>query len=94
MKEIQNHTEKEFKKLVEDICSANTRNELEHIALVRLFCRLTQHPDGSDLIYYPDDEADASPERISRPCKNAVFRQPTIHRSRSAHPARPELTIK
>ncbi|MEQ5834944.1 hypothetical protein [Marinobacter sp. NFXS9] len=33
-------------------------------------------------------------ELISRPCKNAVFRQPAIYRSLPIHPATPGLTIK
>lgn len=67
---IEEYTEAEFKKLVQDICSVNVASEDEHTQLVRLFCRLTQHPDGSDLIYYPDDEADATPERITEIVKN------------------------
>lgn len=59
---IEEYTEADFKKLVQDICSVNAKNEEEHTQLVRLFCRLTQHPEGSDLIYYPDNEADATPE--------------------------------
>ena len=67
---IEEYTEADFKKLVQDICSVNAKNEEEHTQLVRLFCRLTQHPEGSDLIYYPDNEANAAPERITEIVKN------------------------
>lgn len=71
MKEnIEDYTEAEFTKLVQDICSVNAKTEEEHTQLVRLFCRLTQHPDGTDLIYYPDDDADSSPERITEIVKS------------------------
>lgn len=33
---------------------------LEHFELI------TEHPDGSDLIYYPEKEEDATPENIVR----------------------------
>ncbi|WP_422836636.1 bacteriocin immunity protein [Aliivibrio salmonicida] len=29
------------------------------------FEKLTQHPDGSDLIFYPENLGDDSPERIT-----------------------------
>ncbi|ASA58015.1 bacteriocin immunity protein [Vibrio gazogenes] len=61
---IEEYTETEFLKLVQDIISVKAGNEETHTKMVRMFCKLTEHPDGSDLIYYPDDPADATPERI------------------------------
>ncbi|MDA6953361.1 bacteriocin immunity protein, partial [Escherichia coli] len=37
--------------------------------LVREFERLTEHPDGSDLIYYPRDDREDSPEGIVKEIK-------------------------
>ncbi|WP_016676051.1 bacteriocin immunity protein, partial [Yersinia pestis] len=35
-----------------------------HSSWVRHFTKITEHPSGSDLIYYPEDGADDSPEGI------------------------------
>ena len=61
---ISEYTESEFLKLVTDICQVNTFNEDEHSRLVAHFCDVVEHPDCSDLIYYPDNEMDSTPERI------------------------------
>ncbi len=36
---------------------------------MREFERLTEHPDGSDLIYYPRDDREDSPEGIVKEIK-------------------------
>ncbi|MGF1723123.1 bacteriocin immunity protein [Photobacterium nomapromontoriensis] len=61
---ISEHTESEFLKLVTNICQVNVSDEKEHSNLVFHFCQLVEHPDGSDLIYYPEKEEDGTPERI------------------------------
>lgn len=66
---ISDYTEKEFLKLVKDICEVNCSSEDEHLALVGKFRSLAEHPSGSDLIFYPEDGADESPEGITRTVK-------------------------
>ncbi|SIO96728.1 bacteriocin immunity protein [Vibrio spartinae] len=61
---INEYFEDEFLQLLQKICKAETSSENELDALVDHFEDITEHPDGSDLIYYPDDPADATPERI------------------------------
>ncbi|HIF9096089.1 TPA: bacteriocin immunity protein [Photobacterium damselae] len=61
---ISEYTESEFLKLVTDICKVNVSDEKEHNGLVFHFCQIVEHPDGSDLIYYPDKEIDGTPKRI------------------------------
>lgn len=34
-----------------------------------MFEKLSEHPDGSDLIYYPQDDQDDSPEGIVKEVK-------------------------
>ena len=63
--QISEYSELKFVKLVTDICEVNTSNEQDHADLVMHFCQITEHPDGSDLIYYPEDPEDATPERIT-----------------------------
>ncbi len=61
---IEQYTESEFLKLLTIIVNADTNTEKELDDLIDLFESITNHPDGSDLIYYPDDPEDATPERI------------------------------
>ncbi len=61
---INEYSEDEFLQLLQKICKADTSAESELDALVDHFEDITEHPDGSDLIYYPDDTADATPDRI------------------------------
>jgi hypothetical protein len=61
---INEYSEDEFLQLLQKICKADATSESELDALVDHFEDITEHPDGSDLIYYPDNPADATPERI------------------------------
>ncbi len=61
---IEQYTESEFLKLLTIIVNADTNTEKELDDLIDLFESITNHPDGSDLIYYPDAPEDATPERI------------------------------
>lgn len=62
-------TEAEFLALLVDICEANAATEEEHSELVRCFEAISEHPAGSDLIYYPEPGADDSPEGILQTVK-------------------------
>ncbi|ECJ2224819.1 bacteriocin immunity protein [Salmonella enterica] len=61
---ISDYTEAEFLEFVTKICSAEGITEEDDTKLVREFERLTEHPDGSDLIYYPRDDREDSPKGI------------------------------
>jgi hypothetical protein len=66
---ISDYTEKEFLNFVISICDAGARTEEEDIKMVLEFEALTEHPEGSDLIYYPRDDRDDSPEGIVKEVK-------------------------
>lgn len=66
---ISDYTEREFLDFVISICDASARTEEEDVKLVLEIRRLTEHPDGSDLIYYPRDDRDDSPEGIVKEVK-------------------------
>lgn len=53
----EDYTEEEFIQLVNEICSAKEDELLES------FFAVTEYPEGSDLIYYYDDD-NATPKRI------------------------------
>ena len=55
--------------MVTAIYNADTASEEEQVKLVSEFERLTEHPDGSDLIYYPRDDREDSPEGIVKEIK-------------------------
>ncbi len=62
---ITEFSESEFTQFVEKIFKENVAETDDVLdELLEQFESLTEHPDGSDLIYYPDDPADATPERI------------------------------
>ncbi|SDT20303.1 bacteriocin immunity protein [Pseudomonas chlororaphis] len=66
---ISDYTEKEFLQLLTDICEVNCQSEEDHSALVQHFRKISEHPKGSDLIFYPSDDADDSPEGILKTVK-------------------------
>ncbi|PJG62011.1 bacteriocin immunity protein [Yersinia kristensenii] len=60
----EDYTEAEFLELIRDICEVNTDSESLHSSWVKHFTKVIEHPNGADLIYYPEDGADDSPEGI------------------------------
>ncbi|UVJ45635.1 bacteriocin immunity protein [Pseudomonas sp. LS1212] len=64
IKNFSEYTEKEFLLLVKKICNSEFTTEDEQIQAVLDFEQLTEHPDGSDLIYYAPSEQEATPEVI------------------------------
>ncbi|AZD21593.1 MULTISPECIES: bacteriocin immunity protein [Pseudomonas] len=66
---ISDYTEQEFLQLLTDICEVSCQSEDDHSVLVRHFQEISEHPEGSDLIFYPADDADDSPEGILKTVK-------------------------
>lgn len=66
---IENFTEAEFLEFLKQICSAKSMTERQHTDAIIEFERLCEHPDGSDLLYYPKPTADDSPEGIVKEIK-------------------------
>ena len=66
---ISDYTEAEFLKLLQVICNAETSSEEELIKFVIHFEKITEHPRGSDLIYYPKKGEDDSPAGILKTVK-------------------------
>lgn len=59
---FEDYTEAEFTQLVSEICSAKS-GEAYQDQLLENFITVSEHPEGSDLIYYSDDD-NATPEKI------------------------------
>jgi hypothetical protein len=69
-KSISDYTESEFIRFMQEIRTANKSASDEVLGeLLEQFRQLTGHPDGSDLIYYPEDGADNSNEGITETVK-------------------------
>ena len=69
MKKINDDTEEECLDFVLSLCESSKRTEEEDIKMVLEFERLTEHPDGSDLIFYPKDDRADTPEGIVKEVK-------------------------
>jgi hypothetical protein len=62
------YTESEFLALLQTIIShEGTEKEID--TLVFHFEEISEHPSGSDLIFYPEDDVDDSAEGITRALK-------------------------
>ncbi|MBE1253328.1 bacteriocin immunity protein [Enterobacter cloacae] len=66
---LSDNTENEFLDLVRKIFNAEGPTEEDDNRRVREFRRLTEHPSGSDLIFYPEDGREDSPEGIVKEVK-------------------------
>ncbi|MFW0758161.1 bacteriocin immunity protein [Pseudomonas sp. H11T01] len=68
---ISEYTETEFIELLKELANEDEEAETDDRAdlLLLHFEKISKHPDGSDLIYYPEDGADNSPEGITRTVK-------------------------
>lgn len=64
------YTEAEFIQLMQKIRAANKSAPDEILdPLLKQFCEITEHPDGTDLIYYPEEGADNSNEGVMQTVK-------------------------
>jgi len=61
---ITDYTEKEFLDFLISLCDSSLRTEDDDIKMVLEFERLTEHPEGSDLIYYAASDQEATSEAI------------------------------
>ncbi|CAI0984061.1 bacteriocin immunity protein [Serratia quinivorans] len=68
-KTISDYTEKEFLEFTQKMCSADYPTEEEADNAVHEFVRLSEHPDGTDLIFYPLPDQDESPEGLVKQIK-------------------------
>ncbi|AWA98991.1 TPA: bacteriocin immunity protein [Vibrio harveyi] len=62
---LEDYTEFEFLELLNTIISAEGSDEYQD-ELLENFIATTEHPEGSDLIYYPENPEDGKSESIVR----------------------------
>ncbi|MNL71628.1 Colicin-E7 immunity protein [compost metagenome] len=65
--DITDFTEDEFISFTKELLAEN-KAETDDVldVLLEQFCEITGHPDGTDLIYYPEDGASGSAEDVTR----------------------------
>jgi hypothetical protein len=63
-KKLEDYTEAEFLELLEKIFTVDASSEDEHDTLVEHFEKITEHPYGNGLIYYPDPGVEDSPQGV------------------------------
>ena len=66
---ISDYTEAEFLAFVTDLCDFSKRTEAEDAALINEFVRLSEHPEGNGVIFYPPDDREDTPEGIVKEVK-------------------------
>lgn len=66
--DLADYTEQEFKALIDAIDKAGT--EEERGELVAHFNKIVPHPAGSDLLFYPEDGLDDSPDGVVQTIKS------------------------
>ncbi|MBV4456680.1 bacteriocin immunity protein [Pseudomonas sp. COR58] len=71
MKNISDYTEAEFIGFIERIQATNKRGSDAQLGeLLAQFRTLTEHPEGTDLIFYPEPGEDSSAEGIAQTVKH------------------------
>lgn len=68
-KALSDFTESEFLDFVTGICKDRYATEAEHIEAVLTFEKISEHPSGSDLLYYPEPGVDNTPAGIVKTIK-------------------------
>ncbi|PKH84428.1 bacteriocin immunity protein [Pseudomonas sp. Choline-02u-1] len=67
---ITDFTEAEFIGYMEELLVANkTVSDDVLDDLLERFCKITEHPDGTDLIYYPENGSAGTAEDVTRVVK-------------------------
>lgn len=61
---FEDYTETEFLRFLKKICAADYASESLHDSAILEFERVSEHPDGSDLIYYPKGVKTDTPEGV------------------------------
>ncbi|MFM2593461.1 bacteriocin immunity protein [Vibrio harveyi] len=70
-KSITDYTEAEFLLFVKDIFKENASDSDDALdELLDVFEEITEHPDGTDLIYYPENPGEDTPEGIVKIVKD------------------------
>jgi alkylhydroperoxidase family enzyme len=66
----EEYTEAEFLELMREIFKENVAKTDDRLdVLLEYFKKITEHPEGTDLIYYASSDAESTPEAITKRVK-------------------------
>lgn len=67
---FEEHTESEFISLMNRLIEGDYSSEREHDAIVDNIVSISEHPSGSDILYYPADGVEDSPAGVLKAIKD------------------------
>jgi hypothetical protein len=67
---LEEYTESEFLDFVNTIWNVNVSSEEEHDRLIEHFSDVTEYPNSNDLIFYPEEGIEATPQGVIKVVKN------------------------
>ncbi|MUI60477.1 bacteriocin immunity protein [Pseudomonas aeruginosa] len=68
-KKISDYTEAEFFSLISELFNRDFSSEEERDAVVYAIVNAAEHPDGTDIIFYPKEDEEDSPEGVLKRIK-------------------------
>ena len=68
-KKISDYTEAEFFSLISELFNRSFSSEKERDVVVYAIVYAAQHPDGTDIIFYPKEDEEDSPEGVLKRIK-------------------------
>ncbi|MQL48955.1 bacteriocin immunity protein [Photorhabdus khanii] len=66
---IEEYTEAEFLELINMIFEGKYSSEVEHDSIVNNIVKVSEYPSGTNLLYYPEDGTEDSPEGVLKVVK-------------------------
>ncbi|CNI24933.1 bacteriocin immunity protein [Yersinia mollaretii] len=63
-KKFSEYTESEFLELIKTLFDGGFKSEEERDVVVNAIVDAAEHPDGTDILFYPSKESEDSPEGI------------------------------
>ncbi|UZE00846.1 bacteriocin immunity protein [Pseudomonas mediterranea] len=66
---LEEYTEAEFLEILNKIWATDVSTEEEHDKLIEHFSKVTEHPQGNGLIFYPAADVEDSPEGVLKVVK-------------------------
>ncbi|KPW50429.1 MULTISPECIES: bacteriocin immunity protein [Pseudomonas syringae group] len=67
---LEDYTEAEFLEFLNKIWAIDVSSEEEHDKLIEHFSKITEHPQGNGLIFYPEASVEDSPQGVITVVKN------------------------
>ncbi|HCF6396960.1 TPA: bacteriocin immunity protein [Pseudomonas aeruginosa] len=68
-KKISDYTEAEFFSLISELFNRSFSSEKERDVVVYAIVNAAQHPDGTDIIFYPKEDEEDSPDGVLKRIK-------------------------